>query len=101
MVAPVGASGIAFLGDAGEFVSLGAKRISALSDDGAVHATVEFAAGEQAVTLHGFAAALPTVTASNGSADPPTYDPATQRFHVVLHPASSTPSSVTLSLSLS
>jgi hypothetical protein len=99
IVAPVGASGIAFLGDTGELVSLGAKRISALADDGALHATVEFAAGEQAVTLHGFAPAPPTVTTSNGSTEPPTYDPATQRFHVVLHPAT-TPSSVNVAMSL-
>jgi hypothetical protein len=100
VVAPVGASGIAFLGDAGEFVSLGAKRISALADDGVVHATVEFAAGEDAVTLQGFAPAPPTVTASNGAADPPTYDFATQRFHVVLHPASTATSNVSVAISL-
>jgi hypothetical protein len=100
VVAPVGASGIAFLGDAGEFVSLGAKRVSALADDGVVHATVELAAGDNAVTLHGFAPRPPTVTVSNGSADPPTYDPVTQRFHVVLHSASADASSVTIALRL-
>jgi ubiquinol-cytochrome c reductase iron-sulfur subunit len=36
IVAPVGPSGIAFLGDAGQFVSLGRKRIASLKDDGAV-----------------------------------------------------------------
>jgi hypothetical protein len=100
VVAPVGASGIALLGDAGEFVSLGAKRISALADDGVVHATVEFAAGENAVMLHGFAPRPLTVTASNGSADPPTYDPVNQRFQVVLHPASTAASSVSVAISV-
>src|SRR5581483_8596508 len=40
IVAPIGPSGIAFLGDAGKFVSLGSKRISYLTDDGTVRATV-------------------------------------------------------------
>ena len=42
IVVPIGASGIAFLGDAGKFVSLGNKRVSSLSDNGAVHATITF-----------------------------------------------------------
>ncbi|MFE7976482.1 hypothetical protein [Streptomyces shenzhenensis] len=41
----MGASGIAFLGDAGKFVSHGDKRIAHLRDDGKVHATVAFAVG--------------------------------------------------------
>src|SRR6185369_6112816 len=36
IVAPVGPSGIAFLGDAGHYVSLGKKRITSVKDDGAV-----------------------------------------------------------------
>jgi hypothetical protein len=39
VVAPVGPSGIAFLGDEGKFVSLGDKRITQLVDDGTVQAT--------------------------------------------------------------
>jgi hypothetical protein len=46
IVAPVGPSGIAFLGDAGKLVAHGDKRVENLSDDGSVHATVAFAAGE-------------------------------------------------------
>ncbi|MFJ8603136.1 hypothetical protein ACIREM_31385 [Streptomyces shenzhenensis] len=64
VVAPVGASGIAFLGDAGKFVSHGDKRIAHLRDDGKVHATVAFAAGEGPVTLHGYAPRKPAVTAT-------------------------------------
>ena len=42
LVVPAGASGIGFLGDAGKFVSLGSQRISSLSDNGTLKATVEF-----------------------------------------------------------
>jgi hypothetical protein len=99
VVAPVGASGIAFLGDQGEFVSLGQKRISQLADDGTLHATIEFAGGEQAVTLHGFAPAAPTVASAGGSIDSQSYDPGTQRFSFVVRP-DTTPSSVTVALSV-
>jgi hypothetical protein len=98
IVAPVGPSGIAFLGDAGAFASLGRKRISQLGDDGSVRATVEFAAGEQGVTLHGYAPKAPLASAVGGSIDGEDYDPEMQRFHLVLRP-DTTPSSVTVTLS--
>lgn len=53
IAAPAGPSGIAMLGDAGHFVSLGKKRIAALTDDGAVNITIVFAAGESHRTLLG------------------------------------------------
>jgi len=67
-VAPVGPSGIAFLGDAGKFVSTGDKRIVHLSDNGTVNATVGFATSEHSVTVRGYAPSAPTATASDGSA---------------------------------
>ncbi|WP_433887593.1 carbohydrate-binding protein [Streptomyces sp. CA-111067] len=82
IVAPVGPSGIAFLGDAGKFVAHGDKRVQNLSDDGSVHATVAFAAGEGPVTLHGHAARKPAVTASTGSVGAVTYDAAAGLFTV-------------------
>lgn len=87
VVVPVGASGIGFIGDAGKYVSLGRERISSVSDDGAVHVSVDFAASESSVTLSGYAAAAPTVTASVGSAATPTFDPSTGLFQVVVQPA--------------
>ncbi len=82
VIAPVGRSGIAFLGDAGKFVSVGAQRIAQLTDNGAVRATVAFAPGEGAVTLHGYAPTAPTATARNGAVGPVSYDPATHLFSV-------------------
>src|ERR1051326_4493075 len=66
MVEPIGKSGMAFLGDAGKFVSNGKKRIESLSDDGKVHATVRFAVGESSVVLHLYSPERPYATASLG-----------------------------------
>ncbi|MEW2518270.1 CBM35 domain-containing protein [Actinacidiphila alni] len=82
VIAPVGPSGIAFLGDAGKFVAHGDKRIKNLSDDGSVHTTVSFAAGEGPVTLHGYAPRKPSVTATTGSAGAVSYNTSTKLFTV-------------------
>jgi hypothetical protein len=81
-VAPVGPSGIAFLGDAGKYVSAGDKRIAHLSDYGTVNATVAFASNEHTVTVRGYAPAAPAVTASDGSAGPVSYNSSTHLFTV-------------------
>ncbi|MEV7090455.1 CBM35 domain-containing protein [Streptomyces sp. NPDC093085] len=80
VVAPVGASGIAFLGDTGKFVPHGDKRIPHLSDDGSVHATIAFAPGEGAVTLRGYAPRKPSATATTGEVGAVTYDSASRLF---------------------
>ena len=97
LAAPVGPTGIAFLGDSGQFASLGRKRISQLSDDGTLHATIEFAPGEQTLTLFGYAPTAPFAAAAGGSVQDVTYDPATQRFTLVLRPDAA-PSSVQVQL---
>jgi hypothetical protein len=84
VAAPVGPSGIAFLGDAGKFVSLGGKRITQLSDNGTVRATVSFATNEKSVTLHGYAPSAPTAT--GGTAGAVHYDSATHLFTVTVTP---------------
>lgn len=86
IVVPIGPSGIAFLGDAEQFVSLGRKRIAALTDDGTLEATIAFADGEPSRTLHGYSPSEPNITATNGAIDSVTYDPSTQLFTVVVSP---------------
>jgi hypothetical protein len=86
VIAPVGPSGIALLGDRGHFVTLGRKRITSLTDDGAVHVTVSFAAGESRRTLFGFAPSMPMVMASTGGAGDVSFDAATGIFSVELTP---------------
>ena len=96
IVAPVGPSGIAFLGDTGKFVSLGRKRITRLTDDGTVKATVAFAEGEQAVTLHGYAKKPPRVEASDGSAGPLFYDSSSHMFNFTVSSRTGQTASVVL-----
>jgi hypothetical protein len=88
VVAPVGPSGIAFLGDAGKFVSLGKKRIASLADDGTLSVSVAFASGETSVTLHGYALSQPTATAGVGGVGEVAWDAATATFTIAVTPAS-------------
>jgi hypothetical protein len=98
IVVPVGPSGIAFLGDAGKFASLGDKRISTLYDNGVLHATVAFAANEGAVTLHGYAPSQPVVTTTDGSAGTVSYNPKTHLFSFSLSAGKNNSATVSISL---
>jgi hypothetical protein len=87
VAAPIGGSGIAFLGDADRFVGTGKKRIAALQDDGQkLTADVIFAEKEQQITLRGYAPQQPTVTVETGSAGPVAYDATTGLFSVTVQP---------------
>ncbi|MDE3066057.1 MAG: hypothetical protein KGJ60_00755 [Verrucomicrobiota bacterium] len=87
LVAPVGKSGIAFLGDRGKFVSTGSQRIASMRDTpGQLTVGVLFATNENSVVLHGYAARAPKVTAQNGGAGAVNYDAATRYFTVELKP---------------
>lgn len=86
IVVPIGDSGIGFLGDAGQFVSLGKKRITQLSDHGTLEATITFTDGEDSRTVHGYSPSIPQVTAVKGAVGTPVYDPTTQLFTVLVSP---------------
>jgi hypothetical protein len=59
-IAPVGKSGICFLGDSDKFVSTGKKRITSISDESVgFTVTIAFAENEREVTLHGYAKDAP------------------------------------------
>ena len=62
IVVPVGSSGIAFLGDAQQFASLGSERVPSLADAGQVHAAIAFAADETSVPLAGYSRSKPKAT---------------------------------------
>ena len=80
-----GASGIAFLGDAGQFVGTGRERIAALRQSrSGLSATVLLAPGETQVRLHGWARRRPSVAASGGSAGPVAYNAQTGLFEATL-----------------
>ena len=70
VVAPVGTSGIAFLGDAGKFVSCGKKRIEQISDDGVLRVFIRFAAGERRVALRLYSPFQPVAAAETGRMGP-------------------------------
>jgi hypothetical protein len=87
VVAPVGESGIAFLGDNEKFVGTGRQRIASLHDKpGRLTVNVVFAEKETAVTLHGFAAAMPKVRVKSGRAGSVRYDAATGHFNAEIKP---------------
>jgi hypothetical protein len=86
ILAPLGPSGIAVLGDLDQFVALGKKRVSALTDDGTVQLTVAFAKGEASRTITGYSPMPPVVSAVEGAAGPVSWDRGTRLFHVVATP---------------
>jgi len=87
VAAPIGKSGMALIGDTGQFVTLGKKRVAALTDDGDdMHVSLAFAAGEGSRTLQGYSPDPPTVTAGTGTAGALTYDAVTGRFTVEAMP---------------
>ena len=82
IVTPIGKSGIGFLGDAHQLVSLGRRRITQMVDDGVLEVSVAFASGESFRMLHGYSPSAPAVSALEGTAGTPVYDSGTQRFSV-------------------
>jgi hypothetical protein len=86
VLVPVGSSRIAFLGDAGKFVTLGRKRIANVTEEkGLLSVSVSFAKGEENVILQGWAPSLPRANASVGKAHL-TWDPETGLFRVMVSP---------------
>jgi hypothetical protein len=87
IVVPVGRSGVAFLGDTDQFVSLGQQRIAQVDDNGIVHATILFAAGERRVAVQGYAPRPPLVQVTTGMLQHATYDRVSHLFRLIVAPA--------------
>lgn len=82
-----GVSGVAFMGQPGKFVGTGRARIPFLADrPNGLTATVALAAGEEAITLHGFAANKPMVTVRRGLSGAVRYNATTHHFTVRVSP---------------
>jgi len=88
VAAPVGPSGMALLGDTGQFVTLGKKRITAATDNGSLHLTVSFAAGESARTIQLYAPMRPRANVRDGSVAATSYNSITHRYSITLGPGS-------------
>jgi len=92
VVAPVGKSGIALLGDNGLFVSTGKQRIASLRDErDKMTLKVIFAEIEKSVQLHGYAATAPKAAVRSGWVGPVQYDASTQHFTVEIKPDAASP----------
>ena len=100
IAAPIGPSGMAVLGDLDQFVSMGRKRISQITDDGRVHLKVAFAQGETARTIQGYSKVLPVAVATNGGVSSVKWDAAQHRFSVSVTPGSGGNASIELRRSL-
>jgi hypothetical protein len=94
VLAPIGRSGMAILGDTDQFVTMGKKRVTALVDDGAIHITVAFAPGETSRVIAGFSPWLPHADAADGSVGTVKYDRASQRFQIQVMPGQSGSASI-------
>ncbi|HKW29767.1 MAG TPA: hypothetical protein VJT54_10555 [Verrucomicrobiae bacterium] len=87
IVAPVGQSGIAFLGDKNKFVGTGRQRVASLQDGpGKLTVGVVLAPNEESVVLHGYAVVKPKVTVISGSDDAVQYDATDHYFTVEVKP---------------
>ena len=92
VVAPVGKSGVAFLGDKGKFVGTGKQRIEYLKDEaGELTIGVILAENEKGITLHGYSARTPQATVLSGLDDPLQYNPATHYFTLEVNVDPGTP----------
>jgi hypothetical protein len=98
IIVPIGPSGIAFLGDAGKFISLGKKRITQLSDTGQVQIQIAFAANEGSVRIVGYAPTQPHIKASRGKAGQVSYNPGTHLFSCQISVGDGQSATVTISL---
>jgi hypothetical protein len=94
VAAPIGWSGMALIGDTGHFATLGKKRIAAVTDDGALHVTVAFAAGETVRTLRGYSPGAASAAATAGSVSDVRYDEASGLFDVDVMPGADGTASV-------
>jgi hypothetical protein len=89
VIVPVGASGMAIVGDAGHFVTMGRKRVTGIADRGAVEMTVAFARGETSRTITGYSPVPPMVLAPEGSVRSVKYDHTTKLFQATVAPGAS------------
>jgi hypothetical protein len=94
VMAPIGPSGMAVLGDTDHFVTLGKKRVTTVEDDGKVRVTVSFAPGETARTITGFSPWHPAAHALSGAVSKLIYDENSQQFRITIAPASNGTASI-------
>jgi hypothetical protein len=96
VMAPVGPSGMAFLGDLSKFVPASQQRVSSLADDGQVTATLQFHPPET-VPISIFASSMPVVSSDQASVSAPTFDSTTGLYQVTVAPGQNTQATIRIS----
>lgn len=91
VLAPVNKRGIALLGDTSKIVPLARQRFAAVSNNGAIHATILFATREKSVALTGYSTHKPRVRARRGSISDLHYDATAHTFTFNVSPSSTAP----------
>ena len=86
VLAPVNRAGLALVGDTSKIVPLARKRFTEVRSAGMIEARMTFVAGEDSMTLNGYAEHTPKITAVSGKASGLQYDAATHAFSVVVAP---------------
>jgi hypothetical protein len=86
VLAPIGPSGMAVLGDTDHFVTMGKKRVTAFEDDGKILVKVSFAAGETSRVITGFSPWQPAAHARDGTVAKITYDAKARQFRITVTP---------------
>jgi hypothetical protein len=85
VIASIGPSKMAFVGDLSKFVPASKQRVRSLTDNGQITATLQFNAGEK-VTISFFASSTPVVSADGATVSAPAFDSTTGLYHVTLAP---------------
>ncbi|MDE3196293.1 MAG: hypothetical protein KGN84_08110 [Acidobacteriota bacterium] len=86
VLAPIGPSGIGFLGDSGQFVTLGRERVASVGDSGALAAVISFAPGEKVRKVFGYASQAIGVQSLAGSHYAVTWDSTSGLFQFAVTP---------------
>jgi hypothetical protein len=89
IISPVNRKGLALLGDVGQIVPMGKKRVAAFEDHGTLTATIEFAGGEETLPISGYASRRPKLKALKGQVENAAYDSQTKMFEAQVAPAKS------------
>ena len=84
--AAIGPSGMAVVGDTGQFVTMGKKRIARFEDSGVIHLTVDFAGGESARTILVYSPSAPHGHPEYGGISSESYDQTNGRYTVTVTP---------------
>ena len=81
VIAPIGLSGMAFLGDVSRFVPASRQRVGSLTDNGQIMVTLELLPGET-VPISVFAAATPVMSADGATVSAPVLDASSGLYQV-------------------